>query len=285
MESPTDRVIRAVTKDGSFRVIVARTTDMVREGARLHGVAAGEARLLGELLTGAVLLRETMAPEQRVQMVLSGHEGGAVVADSYPGMEGLTRGLVSHPEGVDEVLQGPESLLKVIRSLPRGQLHQSVVEAGEDGVAATLMSYLETSEQVTASLGVATVMDGDRVVASAGYVVQLMPECAQGPLMVMTERLNDFAVLDGMLAATDASAEALLFELLYGFEHERLAETNLVWGCPCNAERALGAVRTLGPEDIAKAAHEGEVISLTCEYCPNVWEFGPEVLRGLLEPH
>lgn len=283
MQSPSDRVIRAVTEDGSFRVMAVRTTDMVRAGVRTHGLTGPEARLFGELLTAAVLIRETMSPGHRVQVAISGAEGGSMVADSHPD-DGLTRGLVSRGEAVERVKLGPSSLVKVVRTLARG-LHQSVVEAGSDGVSGAMMSYLQASEQVTATLGVATVMDGDRVVASGGYVVQLLPECQQGPLMVMTERLVDFAFLDDFLMRHDADAGTLLGELLYGFPHERLSDESLVYACICSADRALGAITTLGVETLHQVVGTGEVLHLTCEYCNQVWNIPPEQVRTLLTTH
>lgn len=283
MQSPSDRVIRAVTEDGSFRVMAVRTTDMVRAGVRTHGLTGPEARLFGELLTAAVLIRETMSPGHRVQVAISGAEGGSMVADSHPD-DGLTRGLVSRGEAVDRVKLGPSSLVKVVRTLARG-LHQSVVEAGSDGVSGAMMSYLQASEQVTATLGVATVMDGDRVVASGGYVVQLLPECQQGPLMVMTERLVDFAFLDDFVMRHDADAGTLLGELLYGFPHERLSDESLVYACICSADRALGAITTLGAEALHQVVGTGEVLNLTCEYCNQVWNIPPEQVRTLLTTH
>lgn len=284
MQNPTDRVIRAVTEDGSFRVIAVRTTDLVREGIRTHGVEGAEARLFGELLTASILIRETMSPGHRVQLAFSGSDGGSMVADSHP-EGGLTRGLVTRGADVDRVRLGPSSLVKVVRTLPRHQLHQSVVEAGADGVSGAIMSYLQTSEQVTATLGVACVMDGARVVAAGGYVVQLLPECHQGPLMVMTERLPDFAFLDDFIVRHDAAAETLVDELLYGFAHERLADAPVVYSCICSADRALGAIATLGAEALSKAVGAGEVLSLTCEYCNHVWQVPPEQVRTLLTPH
>jgi len=283
-DSPADRVIRAVTEDGSFRVIALRTTELVREGARIHGLVGAEARLFGELLTASILIRETMSPGHRVQVGLSGTDGGSMVADTHP-QDGITRGFVSRASDVEQVRLGANSLIRVTRTLPRNQVHQSVVEAGADGVSGAMMSYLQGSEQVTATLGVATVMDGERVVASGGYVVQLLPECQQGPLMVMTERLGDFAFLDDFLLRHDADADVLVDELLYGMPNERLADSPVVYACVCSADRALGAIATLGTDALNQAVAAGEVLSLTCEYCNHVWEVPPEQMRSLLAPN
>jgi len=283
-----DRVLRAITVDGSFRIIGVRTTDLVREAIRIHGSDSGaalDAKAFCELLTGAIIVRETMAPSQRLQMILSRDKVGQVVVDSHPddGRGAITRGLVNRfsPEG-GPVLGG-DAVLRVIRSLPRGRLHQSIVEATGVGITHALMHYMQVSEQVVAMLGIATVFDGDQVVASGGYLVQLLPECTEGPLAVMTERLaHDFASLDRFIVENDADPAKLLEEVLYGFAYEKLADAPLRYGCDCSEERVLGAIATLGRAEVADVVARGEVMSLTCEYCRTTWSLGTDRLKTLL---
>src|ERR1700678_881457 len=102
-KTPADSVVRAITEDGAFRVIAARTTETVRGAVAAQGARGVTARHFGELLTGAVLLREAMAPRQRVQAILKGAAKGSLIADSHP--DGTSRGLVNlGAGGVD----GPE---------------------------------------------------------------------------------------------------------------------------------------------------------------------------------
>src|SRR5687767_14004885 len=97
MSGRPDTVLRAITDDGAFRVITALTTRTVRGAAQAQKVAGATARHFGDLLTGAVLYRETMAPNYRVQGILKGAGGsGSLVADSHP--FGKTRGLVQVPD-------------------------------------------------------------------------------------------------------------------------------------------------------------------------------------------
>ena len=283
-----DRVLRAVTYDGAFRVIAVRTTDLVREAMRIHVAQPGQenhdARAFGELLTGAIIVRETMAPGQRVQAVLSREGVGQIVVDSRPG-EGVAasvRGLINR-QGEGRDIMSSDAVLRVTRTLPRGRVHQSIVEASADGMSQALMHYMQTSEQVVAMLGLVTVLDGDEVVASGGYLVQLLPECTDGPLSVMTERLaHDFADLERFVLEIDADAVKLKDEILYGFDHEVLADEPLRYGCDCSEERVLGAVATLGRDEIEQIVNDGEIISLTCEYCRTPWTLGTDRLRTLL---
>src|SRR5689334_3023530 len=101
MSLPRDLVIRALTDDGSFRVLTARTTGLCREAIRRQDVQNMTARHFGDLLTGTVLVRETMAPELRVQGIVRA-KGGAytLIGDSFP--DGGTRGLVNTKQGAGE---------------------------------------------------------------------------------------------------------------------------------------------------------------------------------------
>ncbi|MCC6620427.1 MAG: Hsp33 family molecular chaperone HslO [Deltaproteobacteria bacterium] len=302
-----DRVLRAITVDGGFRVIAARTTALVQEAVRVQKVHGHDAQVFGELLTGAVLVRETMAPGHRVQAILSREGRGTLIADSHPEPDpptdppplselaaqgtsaeraALTRGLVSRREdGVGLPIVSEGAVLKLIRSMPRGRLHQSIVEAGDGGINEAIMRYLQESAQVYATLGIATVVEGDRVVASGGFIVQLLPELEDGPLAVMTERLaHDFEPLADILAEHDADASWLLGELLHGMDHEILADGSLRWGCDCSQARVLGAIVTLGRDELVEIVERGEVLELTCEYCTRPWKIGAEQIRGLLTP-
>jgi len=293
-----DSVIRAITIDGSFRVITACTTSLVREAIRVRNqkdLTGDLARTYGELLTGAILVRETMAPGQRVQAILSRAGQGQMIADSHPddGDTGaITRGLFNRNETLAATqlarasMLGEGSILKVIRSLPRGRIHQSIIEASGTGMSEALMSYMQESEQVTATLVVSTVVRDGEVIASGGFIVQLLPEVTDGPLAVMTERLaHDFVDLDRFLIEHGSDPRVLKDELLYGMPHADLAESKLRHGCDCSEERVLTAIATLGRDEIASIVAQGEVISITCEYCQTPWVLGSDRLRSLLTPN
>ena len=63
----TDRVIRAMTNDGAFRVIAAVTTQTVRGAVAAQQAKGAIAARFGDLLTGSILIREAMSPTLRVQ--------------------------------------------------------------------------------------------------------------------------------------------------------------------------------------------------------------------------
>jgi len=279
---PSDSVLRAITDDGAFRVIVARTTDTVQHVLKAQGAQGTTGRHLGDLVTGSVLFRETMAPNLRVQGILKGAGGsGSLVADSHP--SGKTRGLVQLTSGSTEIDVGPGAIVQMMRTLPSGKINQGFVEVPDGGgISRALMEYMQTSEQVVSMLAMGTLLEDDRVAAAGGYIVQLLPEVGRGPLMVMTERLKDFETIDAQLREPNFSPETLLEELLYGMPFTRLEESPVAFECWCNELRVVSAIATLPKRDIEHLLSSGEVLEISCEYCKREFRIPPARLQGLL---
>jgi molecular chaperone Hsp33 len=278
-----DSVLRAITDDGAFRVIVARTTETVQSVLTAQSAQGETARHLGDLVTGSVLFRETMAPDLRVQGILKGLGGsGSLVADSHP--SGKTRGLVQLANGATEVSVGPGAIMQMMRTLPDGKINQGFVEVpeGDSSISRALMEYMQTSEQVVSMLAMGTLFEQDRVTAAGGYLVQLLPEVGRGPLMVMTERLKDFENIDGLLKDANFTPEALLEELLYGMAYTRLDASPVGFECWCNELRVVSAIATLPRADIEHLLSTGEVLEIACEYCKREFRIPPARLQGLL---
>jgi molecular chaperone Hsp33 len=279
----TDSVLRAITDDGAFRVIVARTTNTVQQVLNAQGAQGSTGRNLGDLVTGSVLFRETMAPNLRVQGILKGSGGsGSLVADSHP--SGKTRGLVQLSNGSSEVSLGPGAIMQMMRTLPDGKINQGFVEVpdGNRNISRALMEYMQTSEQVVSMLAMGTLLDESRVSAAGGYLVQLLPEAGRGPLMVMTERLKDFESIDEQLRLPGFSPDALLEELLYGMAYTRLEESPVGFECWCNELRVVSAIATLPRPDIEHLLESGDVLEIACEYCKREFRIPPARLQGLL---
>jgi molecular chaperone Hsp33 len=280
-----DCVVRAITDDGAFRVITARTTATVRGAAAAQGVGGETARHFGELITGAILIREAMAPKLRVQAILKAKGRGNLVADAHP--DGLSRGLVNFGAGGKKgaFAVGRGALLQVMRTLPSGSLHQGVVEVPEGGgISGALMAYMQDSEQIVSMIAVSALIEGEGVVAAGGYLVQLLPEVERGPLMVMTERLSDFADLDQVLRSSDGSPDALLEELLHGMPFARLDESRLDFGCQCSQVRVVSSLATLPRSDLEDLVKDDQVLDIRCDYCGKDYQIAPGQLWPLLTP-
>jgi len=281
----SDKVLRAMTNDGAFRVISALTTETVRGAIASQEAKGAVASRFGELVTGAILIREAMSPSLRVQGILKEATGkGSIVADAHP--DGTNRGLVGFNGATGEDMAGKGGLLKMMRTLPNGALHQGIVEVSfgpqNGGISGALMEYMQHSEQIVSTIAVSTILEGEEVVAAGGYIVELLPEVERGPLMIMTQRLEDFPKLDDLLRKGELTPHALIEELLYGMPYTLLAESALMYACHCSELRVLSSLATLPRSDIEDLLRDNKVLEITCDYCRKEYGIQPSQLQALL---
>jgi molecular chaperone Hsp33 len=270
-----------MTDDSTFRVIAVRTTETVREVLARQKAEGETARAFADLLTGVILIRETMAPTQRVQAILRRQEqGGSLVADSHP--SGGTRGLINLPKEGKAFSLADNTALQVMRRLYDGRIHQGVTRVPDGGnVSAALMEYMKNSEQVDSMVAVGSFFDGERLVAAGGYLVQLLPGVGTAPLVFMNERIEEFGTINQYLSADNFAPRGLLGSLLDGIAYTELEESSLRFECWCSAERLLGALATLPKSDIDEFIERGEVLEISCDYCHREYQIPPAKLRGL----
>jgi molecular chaperone Hsp33 len=265
-----------MTNDGGFRVMTAVTTQTAR-GVLASQKAVGDvARTLADLVTGTVLVRETMSPGYRVQGIVHGaSRSGALVADAHP--DGGTRGIVQRAPRL-----GDGASLEMMRTLPHGGVAKGIVAMPPDGtLSSALMAYLQESEQVVSMIAVGAVFEGDSVVAAGGYLVQLLPELPEAMLAIMTARLEDFPAIDAILRG-ESTPEKMMDELLYGMPHTLLADSPLRYQCRCDTARVLASLATLPRAEVEEMVDAGKTLEINCDYCGTEYRVEPSQLRGLL---
>ncbi len=273
-----------MTNDHGFRVVAANTTDSAREVLRRQNVNGSLARVLADLVTAAVLLRETMAPDIRVQGLLRGAGGKEqLVGDSFP--DGAIRGLAQTKGSRADFTIRAGTQLRMMRSLANGSLQQGIVDVGEaGGVGEALTQYLGESEQLVCVACVGSVLDGDTLIRSGGFVVQLLPEVDRPQHLIMTQRLEDFPTIEKFLQDPAFSADLLIDELLYGMPKTELGRQPLRFHCRCDETLVLSALASLGRSDIESLIESEEGLEIDCDYCGQHYDIAVERLRALLTP-
>ena len=278
-----DHVLRAITDDDNFRVITADTTETVRQALAAQSADGTTARHFADLLTGTVLIRETMSPGHRVQGVLKGTGGrGSLVADAHP--DGTTRGLVQLPKGTEQFEIGEGSVLQMMRSMARG-IHRSVVQPRPGAtVPEALMTYMQVSEQIVSVIETGAHWEEGGIAHAGGFVVQLLPGASRGPLQAMIERLEAMPPFDRTLQSLDGSPDRLLALLLTEMPYAQLDDRPVRFGCKCSEEAVVASLASLPREDLADIVREQEVIELSCDYCKTDYPVRRAQLAGLLDP-
>ncbi|MBI5851465.1 MAG: Hsp33 family molecular chaperone HslO [Planctomycetes bacterium] len=282
MTASSDHVIRAMTDDGAFRVLALRATDTVSALIEAQGVSGVTARTLGELACAAVLVRETMAPGNRVQALYTDPGGGRLVTDAHP--DGLTRGLAQVGDDVLGAFVRKGGIFEVVRVLRPGKGHHGVIETrDDDSVERALHRYFLQSEQVTTMLRLSCTIRDGAVVAAGGFVVQLLPELTEPPLERMRARIGALDPFESLLAAANGDPAQVLGAIVEGEIHTQLGDSTVRFGCVCTLEKVIASVAALGADDLRALLVRGEDLAVTCDYCRKRWVAGPADYRRLLD--
>jgi len=279
-----DTVMRAMTNDGAFRIVAARTTDTSKAVIAAQKLSGAIAHDMADLVTTAVLYRETMAPSLRVQCIVRfDEEAGQLVADSHP--DGWTRGLLQPGSGdAPPDLRETRSTLQMMRTLPNSDLHRGVVEVPESGnLSEAFMRYMQLSEQIVSMISLGSTVEGESP-AAGGFVVQLLPEAteAEAAMETMTKRLEGFVEIRERLQKSDGSPSRLIEQIFEGMPFTWLHSSDIRFGCQCSQLRVMTTLSVLDRSDIQELVDEGEPLSIGCDYCGAFYTVEIAQLQGLL---
>lgn len=286
-----DSMIRATAADGRIRAVVAITTGIAEEARRRHQSSPTATVALGRALTGGLLLSSVLQKSEgrlTVRIIGDGPLGGIVVdADQ----NGNVRGYVSNP-----VVDDPddESAINVGAALGKGFLHVTqhdaqghpytgTVELDTGEIGEDLTKFLAESVQTPSavSLGLHLNREGE-VEAAGGLIVQLLPGAGDEIAWRLEQTICSLPSFS-QLIRDFKTPEAILKAALEGFAVEVLADTSeIAFACPCSAKRALGAIASLGRDEIKAMIEEDGKAQVRCHFCNSEYNFTLEDLQELM---
>lgn len=282
-----DYMVRAIAGGGNIRAFVAATTETVEEARRRHKTWPTATAALGRTLTAAGLFSATLkGPNESITIRIAGDGPiGGIVCDAND--LGQMRGFVRNPEVDIEPKAGKLDVAGVVgtghvhvtRQLALEGVYTGTSELISGEIAEDLTYYLTTSEQTPSAvaLGVRVGVDGS-VVASGGYLVQLLPATSEGEREQLEVNLKALgpvskAVEDGL------APEQILAALMAGLDYRVLERRDLMFACRCTRERALSAILMVETEELEKMLTEDGGAEMTCQFCGEVYRFSAETIR------
>ena len=286
-----DQLLRGLDSDKAIRVVVATTTDLVREAARRHDLHGAAAVVLGRALTaGCLLATLTKGADERVRIGVRGSgplgrllvdaHGDGRVRGCYPSdRPSATRLPVGSERGTVGVFVG-EGEITVTRDLGLENTYQGVVALRSGEIDEDLERYLSDSEQLPSVLRCHVEVDAEgTVVRAAGVLAQTFPGSDPARLDGIREALAGDGLAD--VLRQDRDVEALVGFALLGGEVHGAHTIGLSFSCPCGHGRALSVVSTLGADDIDALADERGGTEVRCHFCGDVHPLSERDLREL----
>lgn len=270
------------------RIYALCTTNLVQEAATRHHTSHLASAALGRAMNGALLLAATMKDNERIALRLK-CDGpiGEVVADA----EGThVRGYVGDPDVFLPLKNGKLDVggaigagnIIVTRYLQNAEPFTGYAELVDGEIASDLTNYLYTSEQTPSSVALGVLVNKEgQVIASGGYFIQAMPGCAEETLAQLEENISLTPYVTQLLEL-GYTPEKMIETIARGLDVTIQESIELSYKCRCSREKILGALATLGQEDIS-AMSQDEETEVHCQFCNETYKFSGEEIARLLK--
>ena len=270
------------------RIYALCTTNLVQEAAIRHHTSHLASAALGRAMNGALLLAATMKDNERIALRLKGDGPiGEVVADA----EGThVRGYVGDPDVFLPLKNGKLDVggaigagnIIVNRYLQNAEPFTGYAELVDGEIASDLTNYLYTSEQTPSSVALGVLVNKEgQVIASGGYFIQAMPGCAEETLAQLEENISLTPYVTQLLEL-GYTPEKMIETIARGLDVTIQESIELSYKCRCSREKILGALATLGQEDIS-AMSQDEETEVHCQFCNETYKFSGEEIARLLK--
>jgi len=288
----SDQLVRAISKDGFVKAVAVSTRALTERARQIHKTLPVATAALGRTLAAASMMGNALKGEGAsvTLQIKGGGPIGTILAVSDN--EGNVRGTVDNPQ-VDVPLRadgkldvgaavGFDGTLTVIRDLHMKEPYVGSVGLLGGEIAEDLAAYFVESEQIPTACGLGVLVDRDQsVMASGGYIVQLLPGAGEDVITMVEGSIMAAGSVSSILSEND-DPEHMLRAVLSDFELEILEKSPIEYRCYCSRERMEKALISLGPEELRSMIDEQGDVTLTCQFCDNDQHFTRAQLEEML---
>lgn len=285
-------VIRAIDKNKSFRVFIAKTTAMVEEARTIHNTTPVATAAMGRLITVASIMG-IMEKDDKCEVTLSikseGEIGGLMTV-SKP--NGNVKSYVTNPN--TEVLLNEQGKLDVGKIVGPGKLTvikdyglkepyvgQSDLVSGE--IAEDFAHYYMSSEQQPSAVSLGVLVDKDaRVKASGGMILQVMPNISEEDLDLLEYKMAEMVPMSELIDQ-GYSPEEILDGIFGELEMEILDKQEVRLKCDCSKDRMSKALSTVGKTELRDMIEKDKGAQLNCHFCNTSYNFSEDELEELID--
>ena len=286
-------ILRAMTTDGSARILVINSREIVNDVVKYHKTTPTATAALGRLVTATSMIG-TMLPENGDSVTVSidgdGDAGRLLAVGDY---FGNVKGYIQNP-GVNPpkkpngkldvgaaVGAGTISFVKSVGS-NEPQIGTSELVSGE--IAEDIATYFARSEQIPTVLSLGVLVDTDySCLAAGGVLVQLMPFPDEATVDLIERNAADLVNISRYFEKgldNKAIADIAMRDIPY----DVFDNIEVSYKCDCSGKRMREKIRSLGKAEILKMLDEqqaeGKARELTaiCRFCNSEYTFGEKEL-------
>lgn len=285
-----DKLIKSISKTGSFRAYVLDSTETVKSAQDKHHTLSSSTVALGRTLIANQILAANQKGDSKITVKVIGDSSfGHII--SVADTKGNVKGYIQNA-GVDvkktatgEVIVGPfmgNGQFVVITDYGTGNPYTSSTPLVSGEIGEDLAYYLTESEQTPSAVGLNVLLDEDnKVKVAGGFMLQVLPGALEEEISRYEKRIQKMPAISKLLESDD-HIEALLKAIYGEDDYKVLAEDEIRFNCDCSRERFEAALVTLGKEELKAIVDEDHGAEITCQFCGKTYSFTEKDLEDLI---
>ena len=275
-----ENMLRTLVFDGQVSLTLADTSEMVKEGARLHNLSPASTEVFGRALS-AMTFASACLKEETGEISLSLKCDGAVGGIGVSGNRALRlRGYIENTAINEKAGLFGNGSLTIIRDDGYNRPFVGACALPKNGgVDEAFEEYYRISEQLPTYLKTAVELNEDGACVFAGVaVLQPLPFASEQTL----EKVKSTS-LDDLLAGIKAVG-------VEGAVTAQLNPDQSVWDlrkaeykCNCSKAYLTRVLVPLGEEELRRIVREDGEVRIHCHYCNSDYEFTDQDVDGLFQ--
>ena len=295
MSESKSTILRGMTTDGSARVLVINSRDMINKMREAHKTSPTATAALGRTITATSMIG-TMLPEDgdTVTVTFAGDgEAGKIIAvgDYYGNVKGYIQNPLANPPKkpngkLDVGAAVGRGTLSFVKAVGEGEPITGMTEIVSGEIAEDIATYFALSEQVPTVLSLGVLVDTDySCLAAGGVLIQLMPFPDDNTVDLIERNARELVNIshyfrDGL--SNKEIADIAMRDIPFDVFDELAVE----YKCDCARERMKKKILSLGNEEVAKMLDEQQAegkpreLTAICRFCNSQYTFTEKQLLG-----
>lgn len=275
-------ILRAMTRDGSARILVVDSTAMVNRAIEIHKTTPTASAALGRILSAASLMGCMLKEKKNTLTLRFQGDGSAGTVLAVSDMYGNVRGYIENPDA-DAPKRADGKLnvggiigrgrISVVKDLGMKEPYIGLTEIVSGEIAEDIASYFARSEQVPTLCALGVLVDVDYSCKGAGGImVQLLPYATEETAAVLEKNAEYLKNISGLFGDGKTCRDVLQLAA-QDIPYDIFDEIPVEYRCDCSRERTARALASLGHSEVESIVCEQGRAEVQCHFCGKKYIF------------